>query len=275
MIEACDSVLADAGRIAMWQALHAAAARGIGTVHHWTLDDGLPHPAPGAAHQHTMPTVLMALSGTIAICGRDRLALEPGELLIIDPGCWHAHETPAVGATSCSVGFLADLCDVVFSDATQVLWGAVPRNPYRSMIDALGRADEGGTAIARANELLRQLIRDQVHYVDWINPGVLTMAAYLWNHLHERIDAQDIIDHGGLGRSRSYTLFKAFFKQSPKQELLMQRLDLAQHLLRAGYRIGEIADRCGFASRADLTRAYRRRFGVPPRSARRLATAGV
>jgi AraC-like DNA-binding protein len=59
-------------------------------------------------------------------------------------------------------------------------------------------------------------------------------------------------------------LFRAFFGRGPKQELTASRLQIAAHLLRRGFTVTAAAERCGFADRADLTRTYRRMFGLPP-----------
>lgn len=259
-----DLVLTDAHRVAMWQRLSRAADGGITHVHHWGLMDGLPVGSPPPAHQHAMPTLVLPLSGVVRVVGKTALDLHPGELLIIEPGCWHDHVPHKPGSTSFGLGFLAGQTDVLFFDESQVLWGAVPQAPYQSLMSALIEATAIGERLELADRILQQVVSDRIHYVDWIEPGVLAMAAHLWNHLHQRIDANTIVTHAGLSRTQAYQLFKAFFHRSPKQELLAQRLDLARWLLHRGLSVTETALRCGFHDRADLTRAWRRAYGAPP-----------
>lgn len=262
-----DPVLTDARRVAMWQSLTRAADGGVTTVHHWGLADGLPLDTPPPAQQHSMPTLILALSGVVRVTGRVALDLHPGELLVIEPGCWHDHAPHKPGSTSFGLGFLAGQTDVLFFDHEQVLWGAVPEAPYRDLLATLVEATSIGDRLELADRILQQVVSDRVRYVDWIEPGVLAMAAHLWNHLHQRIEANDIITHAGMGRTQAYNLFKAFFHRSPKQELLAQRLELARWLLHRRLSVTETANRCGFRDRADLTRAWRRAYGAPPSAA--------
>lgn len=262
-----DAILADPQRMAMWSRLAEAADGGIAAVHHWGLSDGLPVGTPTPAHQHTVPTLVLCLSGVVRVQGKAVLDLKPGELLLIEPGVWHDHVAHKPGCTSFGLGFLADRCDVLFFDHQQTLWGAVPQDPYRRLVEELMAASALSERLPLADEILAQVVHDRVNYVDWLQPAVLEMAAYLWNHLHEPIHADAVVAHSSLGRTQSFALFKSFFGRSPKQELLAQRLALARHLIRRGLSVTEAASRSGFPGRADLTRAHRRAFGVPPTSA--------
>jgi AraC-like DNA-binding protein len=264
------SVMGEPRRIALWQRLISTAQDGIGKLHYWTAEDGLDSGTPGPCHQHTVPTLALCLSGGVRIQGRTTLDLAAGDLVVIEPGCWHEHLPHKSGCSSFGLGFLAGRCDILFFDDTETLWGAVHEQPYRGIMDQLVATHEQpaalriGLRLPLVDQILAQVISDRSTFVDWKHPGVLAMAAHLWNHLHEPISADDIIAKSGMGRTTSYEMFRAFFGRTPQQELLVQRLDLARHLLRRGRSVTDAASLCGFANRAELTRAYRRRFGHPP-----------
>lgn len=257
-------VLVDPELLALWQRLQDVAQSGIRSLKHWRPKDGLAFAPPLPAHQHTMPTLVLSLSGVVRVRGLVDADLLPGDLLLVEPGCWHDHVLHKPGSSSFGVGFLAGRCDVLFFDHQRTLWGCVPEQPYRGIVEGLVEAGNEADRLRLVDELLAQVRRDKVEFVDWIQPGVLAMAAFLWNNLHGAIDAEDIIGQAGMGRTAAYDRFKEFFARSPKQELLAQRLDLARHLLQRGFSVTECAARCGFPTRADLTRAFRRRFGHPP-----------
>jgi AraC-like DNA-binding protein len=250
--------------LALWQRLQGIVGEGLRSLQVWQPRDGLPFASPTPVHQHTVPTLVLGLSGVVRIQGATAADLLPSDLLLIEPGCWHDHVVHKPGSASFHLGFLAGRCDVLFFTSERVIWGSVPEQPYRDLIDRLIGASRPGDRLPLADELLAQLARDRIDFVDWLQPGVLRMAAHLWNHLHLPLDAQEVVQHAGMGRTAAFDLFKAFFGRTPKQELLAQRLALAKHLLARGFSVREAAERCGFTNRPELTRAYRRAFGVPP-----------
>jgi AraC-like DNA-binding protein len=270
MQDSGQAVMGEPRRIALWQRLMDVAKGGIGKLHYWTAEDGLPVGTPGPAHQHTMPTLVLCLSGSIRVSGRSGLDLAAGDVLVVEPGCWHQHQPHKAGCSSFAIGFLAGKCDILFFDDQEELWGSVHHDPYRGIMDQLVEtqdlpaAQRIGQRLPLIDQILAQVITDRSTFVDWLHPGVLAMAAHLWNHLHEPISADDIIAKSGMGRTSSYEMFRSFFGRTPQQELLSQRLDLARHMLRRSLSVTDAAARSGFPNRAELTRAYRRRFGHPP-----------
>jgi AraC-like DNA-binding protein len=260
-------VLLDPDLLALWLRLQDVAKHGIRSVRHWRPCDGLPVGSSMPAHQHIMPTVVIGLSGVVRVRGQVDAELLPGDLLLIEPGCWHDHVPPKPGSSSFGLGFLAKRCDVLFFDHLRTLWGVAPQQPYRRLLETMLVAASAAEQLPLIDELLSQIRSDSIDFVNWIQPGVLQMAAYLGDHLHEQLDAEDIVYQAGMGRTVAYNRFKEFFGRSPKQELLAQRLALAKHLLHRGYTVTETARRTGFPTRAELTRSYRRHFGHPPTDA--------
>lgn len=73
----------------------------------------------------------------------------------------------------------------------------------------------------------------------------------------------------GLSPRRLETLFRAGLGLSPGAFGLTQRLQAARRMVTdTRHPISEIALRCGFSSQSTLTRAFTRRFGMPPMALR-------
>ena len=256
-------VLSDPQRVALWLALKEVATSGLRRVHRWTPADGLPPGAAGGPHQHAVPTLVAGLLGTTRVLGRTVLDLAPSEALVIEPGCWHQHSPHRRGSASFGLGVLASRCDVLFIDHRETLWGLAPEQPLRDRLEALVGATTADLPML-VRSCLTQALEDRSELVDWRDPELLRMAAYLWNNLHRPIRGGDVLAAAKLGRSKASVLFSGFFGRGPKQELMEARLAIARHLLKRGLTVTATAQRCGFSDRADLTRAHRRRFGVPP-----------
>ena len=256
-------VLSDPQHVALWLALKEVSSAGVRRVHRWTPADGLPPGAAGGPHQHAVPTLIVGLLGTTRVLGRATLDLATGEALMIEPGCWHQHASHRRGSASFGVGLLASRCDVLFIDHRETLWGLAPEQPLRTRLEALVDAPAVDLP-ALVCSCLTQALEDRNELVDWRDPELLRMAAYLWNNLHRPIRGGDVLAAAKLGRSKASVLFSEFFARGPKQELMEARLAIARHLLKRGWTVTATAQRCGFSDRADFTRAHRRRFGMPP-----------
>ena len=257
-------VLLDPERVAMWARFQELAAQGIRTLHQWGPDDGLPFASPLPAHQHTVPTLTACLSGRVRIEGHTTIDLVPGDLLLIEPGCWHRHQPYRPGSTAFALGFLAGRCDMIFFEHAAQLWGAVPELPYLSLVANLLAERHEAERLRLVDEILRGVTRERVDFLDWLQPGMLAMAEWLWQHLHLRVDVDAVVARSELGRTAGFRLFKEFFGRTPKQEMLAQRVALARHLLQRGVSVSAAAWRSGFATRAEMSRSFRRRLGHAP-----------
>ena len=258
------NTLLDPDCLALWARYQEVVAQGIRTLRQWGPADGLPFSPSPPAHEHTMPTLALSLSGSVRIQGKHDIDLVAGDLLLIEPGCWHTHLPHRPDSSSFALGFLAGRCDILFFNHKATLWGAVHEQPYHDLVSALMDEKREAERLNLVDQILQQVCKDRIDFVDWIEPGVLQMAAYLWNHLHENFDVDEMVARCGHGRTTGFRLFKTFFGRSPKQELLAQRVDLARHLLKRGFPVAQVATRAGFSSRAELTRAFRQRLGHPP-----------
>ena len=227
-----------------------------------------------------MPTLVICLEGVIRVQGRMARDLRAGEALVIAPGCWHEHVALRRGAIAFGLGFLARRCDILLADHRETSWGTINDQPFRLWMERLVQAEQGsaGAAAQQVMEMVAQIFAEKASPISWLHPAVSRMAKVLWSRLHTPITAADIVRAArsrddGLGHSRAYELFTAFFGETPKQVLTGQRLALAGQFLKEGATIAEAARRSGFSTRAGFTRSWRRAHGQPPRSG--VASAGA
>jgi AraC-like DNA-binding protein len=260
-------VLFDPGRAALWERFVASARQGVKAFYQWTPSDGLSCGSARPAHQHTMPTLMLCLDGQLRVTGRHSVDLGAGDLLLIEPGCWHEHPPLRPGTNFFALGFLAGRCDMKFCGDGHRLWGAVPDEPCRQQMEALMFAPDAAERLRLVDELLGGIAEQPIAAVDWLQPGVHGMAEWLWLHLHERVDGRAMLAHAGLSRSTGFRLFQRFFGHSPRRELMALRAELAHHLVRRGFMPGDVARRCGLSGASEVRQLLVRH---PPTSRPRL-----
>ncbi|GAA0773161.1 AraC family transcriptional regulator [Roseibium denhamense] len=72
----------------------------------------------------------------------------------------------------------------------------------------------------------------------------------------------------GMSRTQFAVTFKDLVGVTPMGYLASWRLEIAREELESGRQVKSVANLCGFSSPAAFSRAYSKRFGVPPRGAR-------
>jgi len=131
------------------------------------------------------------------------------------------------------------------------------------------RPDSSADDVFLIEQLMREIIRQthQENQPDLNDPhGLRALAEQITNAPFEKYDPARLAKDAGL----SYVHFRALFKQlhgeSFWQYVLKQRMLTAGELLKSGqFRIGELADYCGFPDLGSFTRAFKRFYRMSPR----------
>lgn len=96
-------------------------------------------------------------------------------------------------------------------------------------------------------------------------PLLRRMMKYIYRHYDEKINIDDIASSVHISRSRCFSLFRKYAKQSPINFVNEYRLTMAQHLLRNSRdSIAEVAFSCGFSHQSYFTELFTRKFGCTP-----------
>lgn len=92
---------------------------------------------------------------------------------------------------------------------------------------------------------------------------------YIEEHLHEPISLADLALQGGLSLYYFARRFKDVTGASPKQYILMKRLERAHLLLSQGdVSVSEVAYQTGFTDQSHLVRYFKKYWGLTPNALR-------
>ncbi len=250
--------------VASLMARLATAPAALRSVGRWRSAD-----SPDAGdHLHAITAVYLCLAGRARIIGgpRGRVDLGPGDAVVIAPGVRHAHEPLRRGAVIVDLGFIAGCCDFEIGDHTARVWCKVPAEPYATLCDRLLATPAAEARVGLLRQLLTVLRHERVEAMGFPHPAVRHMAGRLWANT-PGLTAAHILAASGLAPRRAHAVFTAHLGLTPKQAILAQRLALAASFLADGATVAAAAQRAGFLRRADLTRAWTRVHGTPPRRA--------
>jgi AraC-like DNA-binding protein len=231
-----------------------------------------PAPAqPSDGQRHHVPTLVACLAGVVRVSRPgDGIDLQPGDVLLLAPGTIHEHVPLRAGSVAFGLGFMHRCSDLVLYDHRCADSGRIPEQPVRLLME---RALAVGDAAARrsaARELIGQALSEPVEALPHErHPAVRRMLHAMWGGLHRGITAADLVRASRLGRARAWQLFRSVYGTTPYRALAEARLEMAIGLVQGGLPISEAATAAGFHERRMLTRAWRRRFGRPPRAMRR------
>jgi len=102
-----------------------------------------------------------------------------------------------------------------------------------------------------------------------IPPRLERMLKYLDRHMEIPCSIQNLMELEGLSASGVFSIFHRYLQDSPLAYLQRRRLELAARLLKESvYSISDIARRLCFNSPFYFSRAFKKRYGVSPRTFR-------
>ena len=98
-----------------------------------------------------------------------------------------------------------------------------------------------------------------------IPPYVTGALTYISDHYFEKILAERLAWHLGVGRTTLMTAFKAYTGSTLNEYVIRCRTKNALHILRTGVTEQEAAERCGFGDTCNLIRNFKKCYGKTPR----------
>ena len=131
------------------------------------------------------------------------------------------------------------------------------------------RSDSSAEDVFLIEQLMREIVRQtqQGNQPDVNDPhGLRTLAEQIDNAPFEKYDLPSLAKNAGLSYVHFRSLFKQLHGESLWQYILKQRMLTAGELLKGGqFRVGELADYCGFPDLGSFTRAFKRFYRMSPR----------
>lgn len=109
----------------------------------------------------------------------------------------------------------------------------------------------------------QRLIPDHVRHS--VNPVVARAVEIMVSNQRSPVSIADICDYCGVEGSRLQRLFHRHLHRSPSDYYRRLRLERGREMLRNSHLpVAEVAVLCGFENPESFSRAYRRRYGLPP-----------
>lgn len=110
-----------------------------------------------------------------------------------------------------------------------------------------------------------QFIFDPAYAAAGVNRDLARCIEVMHGHLDTPLPLAAIARRVGLPAWRMRRLFRRHLACNPAEYYLGLRLEQGRNLLRnSHFPVGDIAGRCGFYNHETFSRAYRRRYGLPP-----------
>jgi AraC-like DNA-binding protein len=194
-----------------------------------------------------------------------------GETLVVAAGIRHRMiaEVPAAGRMVSSWVFVeweGGGLPVRAKGGVAVKAGAKLAKKVERMA-ARKNAKEWGEQAARAGVAFEVL--SELAELFELSPGpderVARAMEYVRKHVAEPVRRADLARAAGVSEAHLQELFRAAAGVSPMEYVIRLRLRRAMDLLaRTGLPVGQVAERCGFASPYYFARLFRRRLGVAP-----------
>jgi AraC-like DNA-binding protein len=119
--------------------------------------------------------------------------------------------------------------------------------------------------------------RRDIHSSDDIRDVILeNINRHVRENLHRAVTIGDLADELGYSVSHLRAVFRDRLGVSLGRYMRESRLSEAAKLLQnSEFNVGEIGERCGFESLYAFSRAFRKAYGLPPRSYRQLVQQGA
>lgn len=110
-----------------------------------------------------------------------------------------------------------------------------------------------------------QSIFDHSYATAQVNRDLARCIEIMHNNIDLPLPLSEIAQRTGVPDWRMRRLFLKHLNRTPSEYYLSLRLDHGRNLLRSShFPVGDIAGRCGFDNHETFSRAYKRRYGLPP-----------
>ena len=240
-------------------------------------------------HHRFELTVVLEKAAPVRI-DRITFLLNPGECALTFPNQFHHYMDTAAGRLE----WLFITFELRSADAVRALHNS-PRALDREAMELLHaivrearqpRAPQPDTLEISylLSRLLRHLAscptlpaeRIDIHSSDDVRDVILeSINRYVRAHLSQAVTISDIAEELGYSVSHLRAVFRDRLGVSLGKYIRESRLSEAAQLLQSGaLTVSDIGERCGFESLYAFSRAFRKAYGIPPRSYRQLVQEG-
>ena len=240
-------------------------------------------------HHRFELVVVLDRSGPVRI-DRTSIQLQPGECALIFPNQFHHYMDVETGRmewlfitfelrNSEAIRVLQNTPRVLVGAAFEYLHGLVREfvHPRDTAPDTLEIAYQLSRLLFHLRDC-QQLPGDRrdIHSSDDVRDVILeSINRYVRAHLSQAVTIGDIAADLGYSVSHLRAVFRDRLGVSLGRYMRESRLSEAAQLLQTStFNVSEIGEKCGFESLYAFSRAFRKAYGIPPRTYRQLVQEG-
>jgi AraC family transcriptional activator of pobA len=239
----------------------------------FALHRHLPEHASIEFHRHRWSQVILYLGGQGRQLFKDGAArVEPGTLVVVPPGVWHAFQRTADRAPLClMIDFRlrgarlhrAVVCSVNRSELSQV----------RQHLAHLLKLQAGASGVLRweSATVILQLLITMLRAAGWLERMQLPSGGKTGPAIHRLLAKMDpatpllhVVQRSGYNRDHLNRLVKRETGLTLGQLRTQPRLVKAKELLSHGVQVGNVAATVGLPDQSYFARWFRRQTGQPP-----------
>ncbi|NRA36805.1 MAG: helix-turn-helix domain-containing protein [Planctomycetes bacterium] len=251
----------------MWMQLEVQS-KNLHTVHRLQANQNRIAYWPGADLHH-VPTINLCLRGQCRV-RYERSAfftLEEGEALVIAPGVFHQHEPLRSGSCFLSQGIAPKHSDFQLYGKDIMVRGTIPLNRVQSVFYKIidDRSSQHASWVKDMRAVCHSILHEHTVEQKDQPASFQKMFAYFVRHVYSGISADDIVQVSGVSRSQANKVWSKMYPLPMREAISQHRLYLAKLLLVTDLSMTDIAERCGFASRQQMTRLFQSQESLSPR----------
>ncbi len=235
---------------------------------------GMPH-----YHVHNFYEISLILEGNLHFLLADSsLSGEGSFLLLTPPGAQHrVARDPKAKYERINLSFPKDFIENYVADSKRLLdvFGdngkiLVLSHTQKERILVLVNDIQAQNDIFRQRLLLLyclaeiESLSNQSSSARYTPPYICDTLQYLHQNYRNKITADKIASHVGVGRTTLMTAFKQYTGSTINHYLTQYRLQMAVQLLKQGHTQQSSAEQCGFSDAGSLIRAFVRHYGTTP-----------
>lgn len=220
------------------------------------------------SHSHQVHELIVVLSGKMLLeTAEATVQAEAGDLLFYRAG--HVHKETTDARTPVNTMFLVFHGEVAaFAHLALRMRDADGR--VRQMAAWLVRDHKAGVDPEQQTPLFRAVLAETRRLCAAPSePWLLAIREHLQHHLAQKIHLADLAHRTGMSKFSFLRKFKRLSGRTPMQELQLMRLNQARTMMLAsGLPMKAIAPAVGLNDEYQLSKLFRRQFGLSPREMR-------
>lgn len=118
--------------------------------------------------------------------------------------------------------------------------------------------------ITHVNILFSEKNKGYTYHMNYENSSIVTAIKYINENLHKDVSLENVAKVCYISVNELCRLFRKHMGITVAKYVASRRITLAKKLLKEGYKVSDIAEKCGFMDYTSFIRAFKKIVGMPP-----------